>query len=101
MWIYVMFDLPTGTKKERYEANKFRNRLLDLGFLMVQFSVYNKYCSGKEAMESIYKKIDPFVPQGGYVDMLSFTDKQYEKMVRYESKIKSDKTKDKGQLVLF
>ena len=52
-------------------------------------------------MESIHKKIEPFVPRGGYVDILWFTDKQYEKMVRCESNIKSDKTKDKGQFVLF
>ena len=32
MWCVVMFDLPVGTKKQRSEANRFRNHLFDLGF---------------------------------------------------------------------
>lgn len=39
-WILAMFDLPVVTKKERKVATKFRNDLLDEGFLMIQFSVY-------------------------------------------------------------
>ena len=31
MWIFVLFDLPVGTKKERKAATKFREALLDLG----------------------------------------------------------------------
>ena len=32
MWCVVMFDLSVGTKKQRSEANRFRNHLFDLGF---------------------------------------------------------------------
>jgi CRISPR-associated protein Cas2 len=39
-WLIVLFDLPTDTKEERYQATRFRNRLLDLGYLMLQYSVY-------------------------------------------------------------
>ena len=40
MWLYVMFDLPVGTKAERRAATRFRQSLLDDGFEMAQFSVY-------------------------------------------------------------
>lgn len=43
MWIFVMFDLPVGSKKETREATKFREYLLDEGFEMSQFSVYARF----------------------------------------------------------
>ena len=48
MWIMVIFDLPVGTKKQRHAATKFRNFLLDQGFTMSQFSVYMRFCGGKD-----------------------------------------------------
>ena len=37
MWVFVLFDLPVGTKKERKAATRFRHSLLDLGFEISQF----------------------------------------------------------------
>ena len=48
MWLFVMFDLPVGTKREKKEATSFRNQLPDLGFEMSQFSVYLKYSASTE-----------------------------------------------------
>ena len=36
MWILVMFDLPTETKKERKAAAKFRKNIMADGFTMLQ-----------------------------------------------------------------
>ena len=77
MWIIALFDLPVMTKAERKKASKFRNHLLDLGFEMVQFSVYMKHCSGKEQAEIIEKKIKVAVPDYGNVKLLRITDKQF------------------------
>ena len=77
MWIITIFDLPVSTKLERSKATAFRNKLLDLGFEMVQFSVYMKHCSGKEQAETIQDKIDAAVPQYGNVKLLLITDRQY------------------------
>jgi CRISPR-associated protein Cas2 len=38
MWVMVLFDLPTETKKERRDASKFRKSLLNDGFIMFQFT---------------------------------------------------------------
>ena len=40
MWLFVMFDLPVLTKKERKDAALFRKNLEKDGFTMHQFSVY-------------------------------------------------------------
>ena len=40
MWLFVVFDLPVKTKKDRKNANQFRKNLLKDGFTMMQVSVY-------------------------------------------------------------
>ena len=58
MWMMVLFDLPVLTKKERKAATKFRKFLLDQGFEMSQFSVYMRFCAGKEQAEVIRAAAD-------------------------------------------
>ena len=77
MWIIALFDLPVMTKTERKKATRFRNHLLDLGFEMVQFSVYMKHCAGREQAEVIENKIKIAVPVYGNVKLLQITDKQF------------------------
>ena len=36
MWLFVLFDLPTNSKKERKSASGFRKNLLKNGFTMMQ-----------------------------------------------------------------
>ena len=86
MWLLVMFDLPTGTSHERKAASAFRNDLLDFGFEMVQFSVYAKFCGGEQRRKSILDNVQRAVPSDGKVDILTFTDKQYEAILRFENR---------------
>lgn len=101
MWVWAMFDLPVTTAKERKRATKFRNDLLDLGFERVQFSVYNRHTPSKEKAESIAAKIGPLVPPSGKVDILFFTDRQYEFIRSYRGKAKSRMAGKRPQLELF
>ena len=101
LWIQVLFDLPVVTKKERKAATGFRNFLLDLGFEMSQYSVYQRWCSGKEMAETYMKKIEKNLPESGKVHVLTFTDKQYENMKTYRGKKKGKKPENPDQLTLF
>ena len=83
MWLFVMFDLPVGIKKERKQANKFRNYLMDIGFEMSQFSVYLKYCASGDKAEAVSLRIKREIPPGGKVDILTITDKQFANMSRF------------------
>ena len=51
---------------------------------MVQFSVYAKFCAGEEKTKTVLKRVKAALPDQGKVDILFFTDKQYENIVRYE-----------------
>ena len=101
MWMIVLFDLPVLTKKERKAATKFRNFLLDEGFEMSQFSVYMRFCAGKEQTETLTKKVERGVPATGKVHIVYLTDKQYEKIVCFDGRKREPGRKNPGQLVLF
>lgn len=101
LWIQVLFDLPTNTKKERKAASSFRNSLLDLGFEMAQFSVYQRFCSGKEMAEKYINKIEKIVPELGKINILVFTDKQYENIITFNGRKEKKSPKDPEQYELF
>lgn len=101
MWLFVMFDLPVGTSRERKQATRFRNDLLDLGFEMSQFSIYLKYCSSGEKADAISGRIPPLLPPGGKVDVLCITDRQYSNMRRYHGRRAKKTDGSPRQLRLF
>lgn len=100
MWMLVLFDLPVVEKDERKAATDFRNFLLDHGFAMVQYSIYTKLFSGKDACDKYYKLIANNLPAEGSVDILTITDRQYSDIISYKGREKSKKIQS-GQLLLF
>ena len=101
MWIWVIFDLPVDTRKQRHDATKFRQFLLDIGFEMSEFSNYLRFCNGKEQFESYVRKIECSLPERGNVYIFQFTDKQYENIVRFSDQARRKRQKNPAQLVLF
>ena len=77
MWVLVLFDLPTDTKKARKEYALFRKRLLQDGFTMFQFSIYIRHCSSSENAAVHIKRVKSFLPKYGEVGILCITDKQF------------------------
>jgi len=76
--LLVMFDLPTNTTEERRLASKFRNSLLDLGFLMVQESIYLRNCVSHEKMESHILRVKKKAPDKGSILCLFITNRQWQ-----------------------
>ncbi len=101
MWLFVMFDLPVGTRKERKQATGFRNHLLDLGFEMSQFSIYLKYCASGEKADAVGGQIQQQLPPGGKIDILTITDKQFANMRRFYAKGRIKNEIKPSQLRLF
>ena len=101
MWIMVLFDLPVLTPEERKAATDFRNYLLDEGFEMAQFSVYLRCTPGKEAASAYIRRIEAAVPAEGKIDILQFTDRQYENIVRFSGQQRRRQRKNPDQLALF
>ncbi len=100
MWMIVMFDLPTETKRDKQNYTQFRNFLLDNGFMRAQFSVYFRMLSNDIKCETMVRKIKKSLPPAGKVDILQITDKQYENIVSFNGKIDAPK-ENPSQLALF
>ena len=48
MVLFAMFDMPTDTKGDIKKYTKFRKKLLEMGFIMFQFSIYVRFCNSLE-----------------------------------------------------
>lgn len=101
MWMIVMFDLPVVEKAERRAATEFRNALLDMGFEMSQFSVYMRFCTSTTQIDTYCKRVEIALPEGGRVNILQFTDRQYERIVAFQGKAKLPPNKTPDQFDLF
>lgn len=101
MWMMVMFDLPVVEDEERKAATAFRNQLLDMGFEMAQFSVYVRFCGGREQAETYTRRVEAALPEGGKVDVLYFTDKQFQEVVSFQRGLPAPARKNPDQFNLF
>lgn len=101
MWVLVLFDLPTETKKQRSQASRFRKELIDDGFTMFQFSIYLRHCPSRENAEVHIKRAKAKLPEHGKVGILCITDKQFGQMEIFFSKKETDLPTGPQQLELF
>jgi CRISPR-associated protein Cas2 len=101
MWIMVLFDLPVLTREERKAATDFRNHLLDEGFQMAQFSVYLRCAPSKEAASAYIGRIEQALPPDGKIDILQFTDRQYENIICFRGDSRGASLENPSQLALF
>lgn len=101
MWLFVFFDLPTNTKKERRVASGFRKDLIKDGFTMMQFSIYTRHCASLESAKVHIKRVKSLIPAHGHVSILKITDKQYGDILNFWGKAESPLEQAPSQLELF
>lgn len=100
MWLVALFDLPVITKRQRRAATDYRKLLLEQGFQMAQLSVYFKFCRDKTQADLITEKLARSVPEGGRVDVMMITDKQYSQIVTIRDSARV-RRENPSQLALF
>ena len=101
MWLFVFFDLPTETKKNRKDAASFRGKLLKGGFTMMQFSVYVRHCASSESADVHERKINRMLPPLGKVSILRITDKQFGNIQNFWGEQEAPSAPQPTQLELF
>lgn len=101
MWVMTMFDLPVDTKKARKQYAQFRKFLIEDGFTMMQFSVYIRNCPSEENATVHLQRVERNVPPDGEVRILTFTDKQFERMRVFFGKTRAPVESPGEQLELF
>ena len=101
MWILVLFDLPTETKKDKKAYADFRKNLQRDGFTMFQFSIYVRHCSSSENANVHIKRVKSFLPEYGKVGIMCITDKQFSNIELFYGKKSMAVNAPGQQLVLF
>lgn len=74
MWLLILFDLPVKTKEERCAYTEFRKQLLQHGFTMRQFSVYQVHCASAQVASKYMQKIAKAIPDYGKVSLFRLSD---------------------------
>jgi CRISPR-associated protein Cas2 len=90
MWVLVLFDLPTETKKDRKAYTHFRKEMMKDGFSMFQFSIYVRHCASKENKTVHVNRIKKILPEKGHIGILPITDKQFGMMEIFYGKQKEE-----------
>ena len=101
MWVLVLFDLPTETKKERKAYADFRKKILKDGFNMFQFSIYMRHCASRENADVHIKRVNSFLPPTGDIGIMCITDKQFGEIEIFHSREKKSVEQPCQQLELF
>jgi CRISPR-associated protein Cas2 len=101
MWIMVLFDLPTETKKERRDAAKFRKELQEDGFTMFQFSIYMRFCQSQENADVHIRRVKRLLPEKGHIGIFAITDKQFGRMEIFHGVKQVKQATESQQLTLF
>lgn len=101
MWVLVMYDLPTETKKQRRIASQFRKAIMADGFTMFQFSMYIRHCNSRENAEVHIKRVKNLLPELGQIGILTITDKQFGDIELFNGQKEVEKPDSPQQLELF
>jgi len=96
-----MFDLPVDTPAARTEYTRFRKKLLQDGFMRMQYSVYMRHCSSEENAEVHGKRVKEILPPDGEVRVMTITDKQFERMRIFTGKRRKPPEAPPQQLQFF
>lgn len=101
LWVFVFYDLPTDTKKDRKNFARFRKDLQKDGFTILQYSIYTRHCNSRENADVHIKRVKSFLPPKGEVIIFTLTDKQFGMMEFFRSSAAVDKPGTPQQLELF
>ena len=101
MWVLVLFDLPTDTKKDKKAYADFRKNLQKDGFTRFQLSTYVRHCASSENADVHIKRVKSFLPEFGQVGIICITDKQFGNIELFYGKKVQDVNTPGQQLELF
>jgi CRISPR-associated protein Cas2 len=101
VWILAMFDLPTESKDQRRAYARFRKDLLDDGFTMMQYSVYQRHCASSENAKVHIGRMGSRLPPEGEVRFLTITDHQFGRIATFWGRRRQPRDTSPTQLEMF
>lgn len=81
MRLFVLFDMPIEKEAQRKEYVRFRKFILQDGFVMLQYSVYTRFCINDTDTSKHIKRVVGFKPKYGNIRILKVTENQFNNMI--------------------
>lgn len=101
MRLLLMFDMPTITIEDKKNYTKFRDNLIDDGFIMIQYSVYVRICKNQDDIIKHTNRVKLFAPPKGNIRLLQITEKQYEQMLMLRGKKNDDEKESNNSMIII
>lgn len=101
VWLFAMFDLPVDSSTARRDYARFRKRLLERGFSMLQLSVYARHCASEESAAVIQQEVRALLPPRGQVRLMAVTDHQFGRMEVFFGQKREPTEDPPRQIMLF
>ena len=101
MRVIVFFDLPVETYVQRRNYTHFRKFLIRSGFIMMQESVYTKLAPTPTVADSIQFMVRRNKPAEGLVQVLTITEKQFNRMEILTGQYQTEVLDDDRRLVVL
>lgn len=77
----LSFDLPRDTKKERKQASEYRKRLVELGFSMKQYSLYEREVQSNTTRNRLIEILKKEIPDSGLITLYLLPDEVNNKQI--------------------
>jgi CRISPR-associated protein Cas2 len=90
MRILLFFDLPSVSKADHRDYNKFLKLLKKNGFAMMQESLYSKLTINQTVADATMGLIRKNLPKDGLVSVLIITEKQFSSIQQLLGEISCD-----------
>lgn len=100
MVLLVCFDLPRYTKNQRRQAAKYRQRLVELGFLMKQYSLYERQIRRMDTKNKLISILQSELPQTGQITLYLLPDEINDQQITILGE-KPQKMIHQPQLLIF
>lgn len=81
MMLLLCFDLPRDSKEERKQAAEYRKRLVELGFSMKQYSLYEREVKYESTRKRLIEILKSELPDSGKITLYLLPDEINNKQV--------------------
>lgn len=97
----VCFDLPRDTKENRRDANKYHKKLIELGFTMKQFSIYEREIQQVATRKRIIEILKDRLPSAGAITLYLLPDEVNDSQITILGEKSIKKTVRKPRIIFL
>lgn len=98
MMLLLSFDLPRDTREERRQATKYRKRLVELGFWMKQYSLYEREVRSLTTRDHLIEILRNELPKTGSIVLYLLPDEVNDQQIEILGQNAARKTVRKPQI---